>query len=72
MPGLYVKFINNFSFLNVVLLPHFLECEAQFDHYDRVIMLTVGPPIVAALGWICWAAVDIRMHAVMRLGSHRI
>ena len=28
---------------------------------------------LGALGWICWAAVDIRMHAVIVLvGSHRI
>ena len=55
MPHQFVKFIDVFAILNVATFPRFLrvECSAQFDHYDSVYMITLGPLVLTALGAAC-------------------
>ena len=55
MPQAFVKFIDVFAILNFATVPRVvrLECEVQFDHYDSVFMITLGPLVLTALGVVC-------------------
>ena len=54
LPAIYTKFIDGFSVLNISQLLRFFrfDCMTRIDHYDQVLMMTLGPIIVAALTFI--------------------
>ena len=54
LPAIYTKFIDGFSVLNISQLLRFFrfDCMTRIDHYDQVLMMTLGPIIVAALTFV--------------------
>ena len=57
LPAVYAEFLNAFSFLNISQLLRFFrfDCMKRIDHYDQLLVMTLGPIVVATLTFLAFS-----------------